>query len=293
MNLDIDDEKDFLQGIAGEIGNVKNNCIKLEEYQAKNCDEDTFANIYHAYEKERKRLKKIDFDDMLVLTYELFQKRPDILKMWQSKYKYILIDEFQDINKVQYDVIRMLAEPENNLFIVGDDDQSIYKFRGANIRNILDFEKEFRNVKTIKLEQNYRSTGTILEAANEVIKNNEERLDKNLSKIYVGQILKIERHPDADKLIICQVDLGEAVTNEDGSHTLQIVTGAPNVKEGDKVKKGEPMMKVDMDYVKANAPSLATPVLCTELEEHQKIRLLTTVEIKKGEPLFAIDIYER
>ena len=180
MNLDVDDEKDFLQGIAGEIGNVKNNCIKLEEYQAKNCDEDTFANIYHAYEKERKRLKKIDFDDMLVLTYELFQKRPDILKMWQSKYKYILIDEFQDINKVQYDVIRMLAEPENNLFIVGDDDQSIYQFRGARPEIMLNFPKDYPETRQIILDVNYRSTKTIVNGAGRVIKQNRKRYPKQI-----------------------------------------------------------------------------------------------------------------
>ena len=180
MNLDVDDEKDFLQGIAGEIGNVKNNCIKLEEYQAKNCDEDTFANIYHAYEKERKRLKKIDFDDMLVLTYELFQKRPDILKMWQSKYKYILIDEFQDINKVQYDVIRMLAEPENNLFIVGDDDQSIYQFRGARPEIMLNFPKDYPETRQIILDVNYRSTKTIVNGAGRVIKQNRKRYSKQI-----------------------------------------------------------------------------------------------------------------
>ena len=109
MDLDIDDEKEFLQGIAGEISNVKNNQIPLKEYQSLNCEEEVFQQIYHNYENERKRIRKIDFDDMLVLTYELFQNRPDILTMWQKKYKYILIDEFHDINKVQYDVIRMLA----------------------------------------------------------------------------------------------------------------------------------------------------------------------------------------
>ena len=122
MEIDIDDEKDFLQGIAGEIGNIKNNQIPLAEYESLNCSEEVFREIFEQYEKERKRLKKIDFDDMLVLVYELFKKRPDILSMWQRKFRYILIDEFQDINQVQYDVIRMLAAPENNLFIVGDDD---------------------------------------------------------------------------------------------------------------------------------------------------------------------------
>lgn len=180
MNLDIDDEKDFLQGIAGEISNIKNNYIKLDEYQSKNCDEDTFRKIYQTYEAERKRLKKIDFDDMLVLTYELFQKRPDILKAWQTKYKYILIDEFQDINKVQYDVIRMLAAPENNIFIVGDDDQSIYQFRGARPEIMLNFPKDFPETRQIILDVNYRSTKAIVNGAGRVIKHNGTRYPKQI-----------------------------------------------------------------------------------------------------------------
>ena len=180
MNLDIDDEKDFLQGIAGEIGNVKNNRIPLSEYKSLNCDEQDFNRIYQTYEAERKRLKKIDFDDMLVLTYELFQKRPDILKAWQAKYKYILIDEFQDINKVQYDVIRMLAEPENNLFIVGDDDQSIYQFRGARPEIMLNFPKDYPETRQIILDVNYRSTKTIVNGAGRVIKQNRKRYSKQI-----------------------------------------------------------------------------------------------------------------
>ena len=117
---------------------------------------------------------------MLVLTYELFQKRPDILKMWQSKYKYILIDEFQDINKVQYDVIRMLAEPENNLFIVGDDDQSIYQFRGARPEIMLNFPKDYPETRQIILDVNYRSTKTIVNGAGRVIKQNRKRYPKQI-----------------------------------------------------------------------------------------------------------------
>ena len=180
MNLDIDDEKDFLQGIAGEISNIKNNRISLSEYKSLNCDEEEFCCIYHAYEEERKRRRKIDFDDMLVLTYELFQKRPDILQMWQKKYKYILIDEFQDINKVQYDVIRMLAAPENNLFIVGDDDQSIYQFRGARPEIMLNFPKDFPETKQVILDVNYRSTKAIVNGAARVIKHNTNRFQKQI-----------------------------------------------------------------------------------------------------------------
>lgn len=180
MDLDISDEKDFLQGIVGEISNVKNNRIPLEEYHSLSCSESVFVKIFETYERERKKYKKIDFDDMLVLTYELFQKRPDILKLWQQKFKYILIDEFQDINLVQYDVIRMLAEPENNLFIVGDDDQSIYRFRGARPDIMLGFKKDYPDTKQILLDVNYRSTKAIVRSAARVIKHNHNRYPKHI-----------------------------------------------------------------------------------------------------------------
>ena len=180
MELDIDDEKDFLQGIAGEISNIKNNQLNIEEYRSLNCSETVFRQIMERYEAERKRLRKIDFDDMLVLTYELFQKRPDILKQWQAKFKYILIDEFQDINQVQYDVIRMLAAPENNLFIVGDDDQSIYRFRGARPEIMLHFKEDYPEAKQILLDVNYRSTKAIVNGAGRVIAHNEKRYPKQI-----------------------------------------------------------------------------------------------------------------
>lgn len=180
MELDIDDEKEFLQGIAGEISNLKNNQIPLAEYESLNCSENVFRQIYEAYEAERKKLKKIDFDDMLVLVYELFRKRPDILKMWQGKFKYILIDEFHDINQVQYDVIRMLAAPENNLFIVGDDDQSIYRFRGARPEIMLGFKKDYPDAKEILLDVNYRSTKAIVNGAARVIRHNVSRYPKKI-----------------------------------------------------------------------------------------------------------------
>ena len=137
--FNMDDEREFIQDLSSEISNVKNNRIPLEEYHAVSCEETTFRRIFELYESERKKRRKIDFDDMLTFTYELFVSRPDILQMWQKKYKHILIDEFQDINQVQYEVIRMLAAPEDNLFIVGDDDQSIYRFRGARPEIMLNF----------------------------------------------------------------------------------------------------------------------------------------------------------
>lgn len=209
MDLDIDDEKEFLQGIAAEISNVKNNRIPLEEYQSLNCEEEVFLTIYRMYENERKRNRKIDFDDMLVLTYELFQKRPDILEMWQKKYKYILIDEFQDINKVQYDIIRMLAASENNLFIVGDDDQSIYQFRGARPEIMLNFPSDYPDTKRILLDVNYRSTKAIVNGASRVIRRNMKRFQKDIvtqneqgANVHIQEV----RHPiEESKYVISEI----------------------------------------------------------------------------------------
>ena len=209
MELDIDDEKDFLQGISGEISNIKNNQIPLTEYQSQNCSEQVFLRIYKTYEEERLKCRKIDFDDMLVLTYELFVKRSDILKMWQGKYKYILIDEFQDINKVQYDVIRMLASPEDNLFIVGDDDQSIYRFRGARPDIMLGFEKDYPNTKKLILDVNYRSTKAIVSGAGRVIKHNTMRYEKDIITINEqGDTVHIQelKHPiEESKYVVKEI----------------------------------------------------------------------------------------
>ena len=209
MEIDIDDEKDFLQGIAGEIGNIKNNQIPLAEYESLNCSEEVFREIFEQYEKERKWLKKIDFDDMLVLVYELFKKRPDILSMWQRKFRYILIDEFQDINQVQYDVIRMLAAPENNLFIVGDDDQSIYRFRGARPDIMLGFKKDYPDTKEILLDVNYRSTKAIVNGAARVIQHNVNRYPKQIiTTNEQGETVHIQevRHPiEESKYVVSQI----------------------------------------------------------------------------------------
>lgn len=180
IGLDFEDEKEFLQGISEEIGVVKNQQISLEAYHAVSCTESDFRTLYTAYEKARNAVRKIDFDDMLVLTCRLFQSRPDVLGLWQKKYKFILIDEFQDINQVQYDVIRMLAAPEHNLFIVGDDDQSIYRFRGAKPEIMLDFPKDYPGARQILLNINYRSTKAIVSGAARVICHNKERYPKQI-----------------------------------------------------------------------------------------------------------------
>ena len=130
-HIEVNDEAEYIGNVLDEISLVKNEMIPLEQYYSVNFSESEFKDFYNTYEKALQAKRLIDFDDMMVYCYELFSKRPDILAMWQKKYKYILIDEFQDINKLQYQIIRMIAKPEDNIFIVGDDDQSIYRFRGC------------------------------------------------------------------------------------------------------------------------------------------------------------------
>ena len=180
MKLEIDDENEFLTGIAGEISLIKNERVEVEHYFSKNCSEEVFRKIYEGYEERKKRARLIDFDDMLVYTWELLSQRKDILSAWQKKYQYILVDEFQDINRLQYDILRLLAEPENNLFIVGDDDQSIYRFRGARPEIMLNFRKDYPQSGQVLLNDNFRSTTQSVEAAGRVIARNKTRFPKNI-----------------------------------------------------------------------------------------------------------------
>ncbi len=180
MELDIEDLNEFIQDMENEISLVKGEMLSLEHYFPMNCAKDIFQKVYTRYNQALQRRKLIDFDDMLVYCYELLTQRPDILKMWQQQFQYILIDEFQDINKVQYDIIRLLARPNNNLFIVGDDDQSIYRFRGAKPEIMLQFEEVYPSAKKVLLDVNYRSTACIVETASMVIAHNKTRFPKNI-----------------------------------------------------------------------------------------------------------------
>ncbi|MCI8560443.1 MAG: ATP-dependent helicase [Dorea sp.] len=180
-------EEDYLRGLAEEISNVKNNCKDIGRYSSLHYDKELFKNIYTAYEEKKKRLKKIDFEDMLVMCCRLFEERKDILKKWQQKFRYILIDEFQDINQVQYDVIHMLADTSRNLFVVGDDDQSVYGFRGAKPKIMMEFKKDYPETKQLLLDVNYRSDAYIVEGALQVISNNKERYEKKIRSFRAGE----------------------------------------------------------------------------------------------------------
>ena len=174
-------EGDFTEEIAKEISMVKGNRISLEHYYSSCCPDEVFRQIYSAYGSALRERRKLDFDDMLLSCYELFDKRKDILRAWQKKFRYILVDEFQDINQLQYDIVRLLAQPENNLFIVGDDDQSIYHFRGARPEIMLNFTKDYPGAEKVVLDVNYRCSKRILASAMKVIGGNKTRFQKELS----------------------------------------------------------------------------------------------------------------
>ena len=178
--MEVEDEAEFISSIINEISYVKGERLDLKYYYSQNCPEEWFKKLYDGYDEMLKTTGKIDFDDMLVMCHELFTERKDILAAWQKKFKYILVDEFQDINLLQYQVVRMLALPENNLFIVGDDDQSIYRFRGAKPEIMLGFEKDFPGTKRVLLGTNYRSTKEIVETSLKLIGHNKVRFEKKL-----------------------------------------------------------------------------------------------------------------
>ena len=214
MHLDFEDETEFIQTLLSEISFVKNSRQNLKHYYSMNCAKDVFFDIYQEYQSNLKRRRKIDFDDMLVYTYELFCERSDILSAWQEKYPYILIDEFQDVNQIQYDIVRMLAGPRQNLFVVGDDDQSIYRFRGARPEIMLHMPKDYPNAEIVSLSCNYRCPKDVVQLADKIISYNKERFEKEIfaadskensitAELFLTQW-------DANKKIVERIRRGEA-----------------------------------------------------------------------------------
>ena len=195
--LNINDKDITLQEIMGKIGRAKDNMITAESFMREhesNFREKKIADVYEMYQKRLKENNALDFDDLIFKTVELFKKHDDVLEFYQNKFKYIMVDEYQDTNGAQYEFVRLLAARYKNICVVGDDDQCIYAWRGADVSNILDFEKDYPNCKVIKLEQNYRSKGNILDAANAVIVNNSRRKNKALrTEQEQGNKIKIYR----------------------------------------------------------------------------------------------------
>lgn len=180
--LDIDKKQYNPKAVKNFISGAKNELINPTEYKkyAQGYFGEIVQKVYELYQKDLKMANALDFDDLIMKTVELFKKLPEALKRWQTLFKYILVDEYQDTNHAQYVFIKMLAARHENLFVIGDDYQAIYSFRGANFRNILDFEKDYPKTKVIKMEQNYRSTKAIINAAQKVIEKNILRSEKNL-----------------------------------------------------------------------------------------------------------------
>jgi DNA helicase II / ATP-dependent DNA helicase PcrA len=180
--LDRDPKRFTPRGIHSQISNAKNQLIGPDEYSRRVASfyDQTVADVYELYQRRMFASNAVDFDDMLYLTVDVLERFPEAREKWQTAFRYVLVDEYQDTNHAQYRFLQLLALPDMNVFAVGDPDQSIYAFRGADIRNVLEFERDFPGAKTIALEQNYRSTNNILEAANGVISQNRERKPKNL-----------------------------------------------------------------------------------------------------------------
>lgn len=179
-HVDVGNEGETLSEIRSEISKVKMLGTGIDGYFATSCEPDVFRSVFCAYEKELRRRRLFDFEDMLTETYRLLSARPDILSQWQEKYQYIMIDEFQDINRAQYETMKLLASPKNNLFVVGDDDQSIYGFRGSDPALMQEFMKDFSNAVLIKLNVNHRSGRDIVHAAGKVISQNKTRFKKDI-----------------------------------------------------------------------------------------------------------------
>ena len=200
-------EKDVLR----QISSLKDEVVTADEYASRpgSFREQKIAELYTEYQKRLLMADAMDFDDLLVNTVLLFRENEDVLERYRDRFRYILVDEYQDTNTAQFEFVRLLAQEHRNLCVVGDDDQSIYKFRGANIGNILHFEEAFLGAKVIRLEQNYRSTKNILAAANQVISHNEGRMDKTLwsesclrdypGRMYFGQESRSWKENDAPK----------------------------------------------------------------------------------------------
>src|SRR5215471_11167275 len=192
--LERDPKRFTPRGIHNQISHAKNQLVSPAEYaeRVQSFYDQTVADVYQLYQRRLFASNAVDFDDMLYLTVEVLERFPEAAEKWQSAFRYILVDEYQDTNHAQYRLLQLLSAQHMNVFAVGDPDQSIYAFRGADIRNVLEFERDFPGARTIALEQNYRSTNSILEAANAVIRHNRERKEKNLwSELGDGEPVRV------------------------------------------------------------------------------------------------------
>ena len=212
-DLNIDDKMFTDRSVLSEISNAKNEMLEPDMYMMRakgDFRREKIAQVYTLYQKRLKENNAIDFDDIINYTIKIFNENEDILNYYANKFKYVLVDEYQDTNKAQFNLVKMFASQHKNITVVGDNDQGIYSFRGADISNILNFEKDFPGTKIIKLEQNYRCTGNILKAANSVIKNNEVKYKKELwTKNEEGSLPKVyqaQNEYDEASYIVKQIE---------------------------------------------------------------------------------------
>lgn len=203
------DISELSQNIINDIGNIKGNMLNAQEYEPSCCKKEDFIKVYNAYNLELKKDGKMDFDDILRECYLLLCENHTILEQWRELYKYILIDEFQDINRIQMNIIELLASPLNNIFVVGDDDQSIYGFRGARPEIMIEFKDYYPEAELIVLNVNYRSTQSIINVAVRVIENNKTRLDKcahaNNNKDFQPDIRKFRNQVEELKFVVSKI----------------------------------------------------------------------------------------
>lgn len=203
------DISELSQNIINDIGNIKGNMLNAQEYEPSCCKKEDFIKVYNAYNLELKKDGKMDFDDILRECYLLLCENHTILEQWRELYKYILIDEFQDINRIQMNIIELLASPLNNIFVVGDDDQSIYGFRGARPEIMIEFKDYYPEAELIVLDVNYRSTQSIINVAGRVIENNKTRLDKcahaNNNKDFQPDIRKFRNQVEELKFVVSKI----------------------------------------------------------------------------------------
>ena len=232
--VDVDTKVFKERSLLLAISSAKNEMILPDEFELNTGGDFAkmkIAKVYREYEAQMRANNALDFDDLLVKTVQLLQTQPDVLESYQERFRYIMVDEYQDTNTVQFQLVSLLAGKYKNLCVVGDDDQSIYKFRGANIRNILDFEHEFPDAKVIKLEQNYRSTGNILNAANSVIANNRGRKEKSLwTENGEGELIRLRQFDTAfDEADFIGEDIKSAV-RQGGSYNDSAVLYRTNAQ---------------------------------------------------------------
>src|SRR5437762_920336 len=211
--LERDPKRFTPRGIHSVISRAKNELVGPEEYRERVSSfyDQTVAEVYDLYQRRLFTSNAVDFDDLLYLTVDVLERFPEARERWQKAFRYVLVDEYQDTNHAQYRLLQLLAEKHLNVFAVGDPDQSIYAFRGADIRNVLEFEHDFPGAQTIALEQNYRSTNNVLEAANGVIRNNRERKEKNLwSELGDGEpvrVLEVEDEHSEARYVAAEIAL--------------------------------------------------------------------------------------